>query len=353
MESVQDLRVGLLTSVGQTLDAFFPRIVTRWQSRGIPVSAASSSETVSLPVPYTRIRHLSRSPRADNVLAPRELRDWVGRSGVSCIVTSTATASALVRVAELPIPVVYFCHGLHWSDTSRVTSLPWRAVERLLLRRASAVITINECDHRWFRRQLSSAALLRLPQGVGLDPASYPRSPVPSSRVLQLCWIGELISRKAPLDVVRVAEILTGSGVDVRIRVLGDGPLRPVVQRAVHDAGLSGHVQLLGHQPAASALSASHALLHTAHWEGLPRVALEAAAVGRAVYAYDAKGVRDAPTVRTVPERDPRVLARRIAQDWCAGRIAPGDQLPPIESLDSDVAADAIADLLVHLHSTR
>lgn len=340
------LRVGLLTSVGATVDAFFPRIVQRWAEHGVEVFAASSSPQVGLDVPYTPVPALSRSPGPRNLHAGRQLRRWSTENRLTHVLTNTATASAVARMSRLPVPVVYFCHGLHWDHPARMSHAVWRSVERALLTRTSAVVTINRDDDRWFRARFPSDRIRYLPGGVGLNPALYPRAPMPESSILLLCWIGELSRRKSPLDVVLLAEGLRARGLAATIDVLGEGPLVEDVRRVVRERDLQRWVLLRGHADAATALRDSHALVHTARWEGLPRVALEAAAVGRPVYAYDAKGVRDAPTVRTVPERDPSLLAGLLAADWRSGRLESVDQLPAVEALDSHRAADQIVELL-------
>src|SRR5699024_4391684 len=60
---------------------------------------------------------------------------------------------------------------------------------------------------------------------------------------------------------------------------------------------------------------------HTATWEGLPRVMLEAVAVGRRTYAFDVKGVRDVPYARLLDDGDTAGMAAAIAADWESGEL--------------------------------
>ncbi|MGO8609752.1 hypothetical protein ACC848_43130, partial [Rhizobium johnstonii] len=80
-------------------------------------------------------------------------------------------------------------------------------------------------------------------------------------------------------------------------------------------AGLGAVVTAEGRAAVAPALGSATALLHTAEWEGLPRVALEAAAVGRWCYGFDVKGLRDAPLVRLAADGDVDALAALVAAD--------------------------------------
>jgi hypothetical protein len=60
-------------------------------------------------------------------------------------------------------------------------------------------------------------------------------------------------------------------------------------------------------------IASSHALLHTAEWEGLPRILLEGMVMGRPAFAYDVKGVRDVPHARLAARPEPGELAQLIA----------------------------------------
>jgi glycosyltransferase involved in cell wall biosynthesis len=100
--------------------------------------------------------------------------------------------------------------------------------------------------------------------------------------------------------------------------MLGDGPLLGEVRAAA-----PAYVDVVGRRDPVPAIAAAHALLHTSEREGLPRVQLEAAAVGRPSFGYDIRGVRDAPGATAIGDvGDMRGLATAIERWWGAG--APG-----------------------------
>ncbi|WP_029431274.1 glycosyltransferase [Blastococcus sp. URHD0036] len=336
------VRIGLVTSVGRTLDGFFPQIVSRLSSQGFVVTSASGSHS-DLP-DWTPLAGFTQRPSPALVSAVRALRAWSRTHQHDVVVTNTATASAIVRLAGLSAPVVYFCHGLHWGRESDPRALPWRIVERGLLRRTAGVITINSDDQAWFERH-HAPHVHRLPGGVGVPLADFPRSAVPDAAELRLVWIGDFTPRKRPEQALAVVEHLVGAGVPVTLRMLGDGPLIDTVREQIRARGLADVVRADGRASAAAALAEASALLHTATWEGLPRVALEAAAVGRWTYGFDVKGLRDAPLVRLAPDGDAAALARRIADDVAAGTVR---SVPDVrDRLGVDAAADGIAAALL------
>ncbi|MGY1831713.1 glycosyltransferase [Geodermatophilus sp. SYSU D01180] len=337
----EPIRVGLLTSVGRTLDAFFPPIVDRLTALGFAVTSASGT-TSSLPG-WTPLDGFTQRPSRGVRTALRAVREWSAAERHDVVVTNTATASALVRVAGLRAPVVYFCHGLHWGrDDAR--ALPWKAIERALLPRTAGVVTINRDDQAWFERH-GARKVHRLATGVGVPLERWPASPVPASDTLDLVWAGDMTPRKRPQLAVAVVARLVELGVPVRLRMLGDGPLHDAVRAEVTARGLGDVVTAEGRGPVAEALAGTAALLHTATWEGLPRVALEAAAVGRWCYGFDVKGLRDAPLVRLAPDGDVEALARLLAGDAGTGAVR---EVPDVRgTLDAATAADGLADALL------
>lgn len=303
--------IGLLTSVGQTLDAFFPAIVNQRQRLGHKVLAAAGTPAQ---LPHTTaIRGLTRRPGPTNITAVRRLRHWVRKNRIDVLLTNTATASAIARATDLRVPVVYFCHGLHW-DRPSLTNAPFRIAERILLHNTAGIVTLNSDDERWFREHAPHTPHLRLLYGVGLPPGEYPRSRLPSTERAELLWIGELSARKNPLAAISVATNLAELQVPFRLTMLGEGPERGRILHEVRSRSLEHLVQLPGRLPAAPALATANAIIHTATWEGLPRVLLEAVAVGRPVFAFDVKGVRDIPGIRLFSKGDTSSLAGAVAQ---------------------------------------
>lgn len=300
----------------------------------------TAAGTPSAALPGTLVAGLTRRPALSAQAAQRGLRDWCVRQRLDVVVTNSATASALVRIAEVPAPVVYFCHGLHWNRLRTLPDLLWQSVEHQLLARTAAVITINSDDEAWFRQRMPEHTVLRIAAGVGLALDSYPRTPLPAGP-LRLAWIGEHSERKRPWLAVEVAGLLRRRGIDVTLTMIGTGDRLERTRARIRAAGLTDRVHAVGWGDAAGALADSHALLHTATWEGLPRVMLEAIAVGRRSYAFDVKGVRDIPGAVLVPDGDVAGLAAAIGADAGSGLLR-----EPVATDPGFLASDAVAGLI-------
>ena len=329
------MNIGLLTSIGATLDAFLLEIADDLRSRGHHVFLAAGTPTKK--APSTTLPGITRRPSLSNLHARRDLSDWVSTNNLDVVVSSTATASALARLTLRACPVIYFCHGLHWEHNSGSSGAAWKTVERALLRRTAGVITLNNDDEAWFTQKAPDLPRLRLRFGVGIDPEQYPRIDPPDSDTVRLIWVGELTERKCPQSALQVASALKELGCDFHLDLLGDGPLRDQTLAEIRSGGLADCVTSHGRTPAQPFMVQSNALIHTARWEGLPRVFLEALSTGRQIFSFDAKGTRDLPDVRLSPFGDTQDMAREIAR-WSVRREL---QTPPPDLSDLSYARAA------------
>ncbi len=298
------MKIGLLTSVGRTIDAFFEETVAVW-GKEHTVRCAAGTPPASA-VPFDLIDGLTQRPAWANLGVPSRLERWARQHDLDVIVTNTATASTLVRLRAMPCKVVYFCHGLHWNRGWH----PAQVVERVLAPRADSVITINSDDHAWFSQRHRNVAYLR--EGVGV-PASYRWTALPADGRLELVWAGDFVARKRPVLAVQVVSELARLGCDVHLTMLGDGPMLEETRAAAAGLGTGHSISFPGRADVRPLISNAHALLHTATWEGLPRILLEGAAMGRQAFAFDVKGVRDVPHAVLAPDADVSALAELVA----------------------------------------
>jgi len=341
------MRIGVLTSVGQTVDAFFPPLIDRWQQQGheVVTAASTSSEAPG----HTIVPSLTRNPSLRNFRAPMEIAAWAEEQEIDVLITNTATASFLARVRRMPVPVIYFCHGLHWNEAEGVLNRVWQAMEHFALRRTDAVIVINSDDEAWFRKRLVAEHVHRLLGGVGVPIQDFPRSPMPAvGAAIQLLWAGEFSQRKRPWLAVEVVHALLSMNIPVHLTMCGDGPLMVETRDLITKLDVTEAISLVGQTPdVPDFLSDAHALLMTSTWEGLPRIGLESLAIGRPVFAFDVKGTRSLPGVILAPEKAVDDLAQLIEEHAKSG-FAGIDFVDPME-LHPDSAADEIADVAARL----
>lgn len=101
--------------------------------------------------------------------------------------------------------------------------------------------------------------------------------------------------QKAPEDFIAVAKQVCAETPRARFVLIGDGELRPHIEALIEASGLRDHVRLMGwRRDIPRAMKALDAFLLTSHWEGLPRVLLEARAAGIPVVATRVGGADEA-----------------------------------------------------------
>lgn len=126
------------------------------------------------------------------------------------------------------------------------------------------------------------------------DPDRVVPALAPATGGLQVLFPHRLADQKDPLLMVEVAAALREAGSAAVVHVVGDGELRPALERAIEDAGLGSHVILHGSQRDMPGWYAgTDVALLTSRFEGVPLVAYEAMAMGRPVVAADVGAVRE------------------------------------------------------------
>lgn len=163
------------------------------------------------------------------------------------------------------------------------------------------------------------ASKVEMIRGSGVDLNEFRYMPLPEGAPVVL-MAARLIADKGAREFAEAARMLRREGQVVRFCIVGTPD--PGNPSSLSEAELSaweteGIIERWGHRvDMANVLSAAYIVVLPSYREGLPKVLLEAAAVGRAVITTDVPGCRDAiePGVSgiLVPVRDARALAFAI-----------------------------------------
>ena len=124
-------------------------------------------------------------------------------------------------------------------------------------------------------------------------------------------------TQKAPLDFIRVCDLVRREVPDAHFLLVGDGVLRERIEKEIAIRELQHVVHLLGwRQDIPELLHASDVLVLTSLWEGLPRVFPQAMAAGIPVVATRVDGapeaVRDGVNGFLLPPGDVQGMAEKI-----------------------------------------
>lgn len=286
---------------------------------------------VGLPVPVCR-----------QLYAPAAARELTRLDGTFDIVHAHQGEDIgvlqLARIAadRLRVPLVITVHTSvrHTLAAGNLRSAGLRAVGGFLERRAiggaAAVITLT-----------ARTAVLLVRDGLpvhrvwvipsGYEPTLFeevepdPEVAAPSGR--RVLYVGRLHPQKDVLTLVRAAALLRTR--QARVVIVGDGPDRSMLERAVRDLGCQDVVTLLGavpHWRVPAVLAAGDVLALPSRYEELGSVLIEAMRAGLPVVASRTGGIPDlvaeGETGLLVPPGDPGALALALDRVLSDHRVA-------------------------------
>lgn len=133
-----------------------------------------------------------------------------------------------------------------------------------------------------------------------------------------LLSVGRIVAQKRHDLLIDAVAVLAEQGCPVDLAIVGDGPDRVALIRRIRNAGMTGHVRLMGERTDVAALMGLADLyVHAAAFEGLPLVLLEAMAARLPIVAMRGAGIDEAlgEDCAILAEDDgPDALAAAIAQ---------------------------------------
>jgi colanic acid/amylovoran biosynthesis glycosyltransferase len=281
----------------------------------------------------------SKAPRF--LLTPRErlALTLLGRAG-GAAARLRAQAPALVHahfgtdglialpIAEaLAVPLVVTLHGHEVSRrrarmlaSGRLSWMRYALLRRRLIERGGLFLAVSEAVRR---RALAdgypAGRVITHPNGVDTD-FFRPSGAAPEPGLV--LHVGRLVEKKGTaglLDAVASTE-------EARLVIVGDGPLRALLERRARSLGIEARVRFTGALPPGEVLrwmqrawllAAPSVTAGDGDSEGLPTVLCEAAAAGLPVVATRHSGIPEAvsegETGLLSPERDVALLARNLS----------------------------------------
>jgi glycosyltransferase involved in cell wall biosynthesis len=267
----------------------------------------------------------------------REERKRTG--GLPLIVhTHSSKAGILGRAAARAAGAEVVVHSIHGFGFHDAQPLPLRkflvGLERLASRWTDAFIAVSGENIRLgVREKILSADRVRLIRS-GFDTGRFLAGSRERGRRLLgipdgvpvVGTVAPFKPQKAPLDFVEVARRVLRRVPAARFVMIGDGELRPAVERAVAASKMEASFLLPGwRDEVPDLMRAFDVFLLTSRWEGLPKVVPQALLAGVPVVATAVDGTReildDGVDGYLAPPGDVEALARRVS-DLLAGKAA-------------------------------
>lgn len=268
----------------------------------------------------------------------RQLAAYFRGERFDIVHTHTVKPGLLGRIAasRAGVPVIiHTVHGFHnWDDMSALEQWFFLQVERLAMHFCDLLLSQNREDirvalHDGICRPSQIAYL-----GNGIDISFFDATHVDSAATAELRrqlgvgpneflvgMIGRLVRLKGYYDYLAAARILVQSGVPVKF--LAVGPTMPEKADAlspeelIASYGLADRMIYLGvRDDIRELLAAMDVVVLASYAEGIPRVLMEAAAMGKPAVGTDVRGTREVivpeETGLLVPPRHPEGLAAAI-----------------------------------------
>lgn len=178
-----------------------------------------------------------------------------------------------------------------------------RRIALFVLRRATRVrVVLASLKERLEDRGISSPVTV-LPIYVDVQKLSHIVRVRNSRFAFSALCIGRLTSEKnftLAIDAVKKAR---EEEYDIGLTILGDGPLKSVLQEKVQNLGLIGRVELVGEKEIASYLATADIVLVPSVFEGYGLVIVEALAAGIPVLAMDVGVAHEAGALLSTPKQ--------------------------------------------------
>jgi len=128
----------------------------------------------------------------------------------------------------------------------------------------------------------------------GLERAFYADADAPPPSAPKFICVGRLCAEKGQVDLVDAVARLADERPDLRLTLIGDGPLRGAIEAAIARHGLEDAIELLGWrtpEDVRNAILASRAFVLPSYAEGLPVSIMEALALRRPVISTYVAGI--------------------------------------------------------------
>lgn len=293
------------------LDAVGPHLKTLAERPAAYLSALARTAALCLQSP------LNAPSRVLHFVEAVALGRWMLGAGVGHVHTHFASNVCLVAVQIFPVTMSMTIHGpAEFEDAAG-----WQLGEKV--RRSRFVCAISNYARSQLMRYSRPADWPKISVApLGVDPGLYaPRPHRESPRPFEIVCVARLAPVKAQHILVAAVARLVAAGRDVRLRLVGGGPLGESLEREVAARGLGAHVRFEGwltQEQVRGVLDTADAFALASFAEGVPVVLMEAMAREIPCVATFVNGVpeliRDGVDGLLVAPSDAEALADALAR---------------------------------------
>ena len=220
------------------------------------------------------------------------LADWCQRDDVQHIHAHFGTNSAAIAMLASQLSGIAYSFTAHGSEEFEKAPLLSLDVK---VRNAAFVVAVSSFGRsqlmRWLpANQWEKIALVHCgldQRFLNIEPSLPPQAP-------RLVCVGRLGEHKGQLLLVAAARRLHDAGIKYTIVLVGDGPMRPLIEEAIRQNKLADYISITGWvtgDQVQAEIIGSRALVLPSFSENMPIVIMEALALGRPVISTYVAGI--------------------------------------------------------------
>lgn len=268
-----------------------------------------------------------------DLLAFTKMIAYMKKERFDIVHTNSSKAGILgrlaARLANVPV-IIHTAHGwAHHNQMSKFRRGFYITLEKMAEKFTHKIIAVSDLNIKKALADKIGNRSKYLTIRSGIDLTKFDRSAIdveqekrklnidPSDKV-----VGSIIrfsEQKAPADFIRMANEILKKNPQVRFLLVGDGPLSEQIRNLITHYGISEKVILTGiRKDIPELLAVMDVFALTSLWEGLPRVILQAMAMGLPVVATRVDGIPEAvkhgENGFLVPPKDFSAMAQRALQ---------------------------------------
>ncbi|KLN63800.1 glycosyltransferase family 4 protein [Vibrio sp. VPAP30] len=261
---------------------------------------------------------------AREILQALELSLHISRMGITHLhahFATTSTSVAQIASAITHVPFTFTAHAkdiFHQDNDFAALTVKFSQAQR--------AITVSNFNQSYLTEELGVGAskVIRIYNGLDLNDFPYTS---PNQREPRICAIGRLVEKKGFCDLVAACHLLKQQGVVFQCELIGDGELKPEIEKQIHSLGIQDVVTMQGSLPQkevkarlrqAAVFAAPCVIGEDGNRDGLPTVLLEAMALGTPCVSTAVTGIPEVifngKTGLMVEQHNPNSLAEALKQ---------------------------------------
>lgn len=306
-------RILFVATVASHINSFHIPYLKMFKEQGYEVHVASKgNENIEYCDKHFDIP-FERSPlKSQNIKAYKQLKNIINENKYEMIHCHTPVGGVLTRLAarkarkKYNTKVIYTAHGFHFYKGAPILNwIIYYPIEKVCARWTDCLITITNEDYEFAKKHLKAQNIEHV-NGVGMNPERLKKELTQEEKNkfktklgirkddIVFSYIAELNANKNQMLLIKTIQELKKEQHNIRLLLIGDGPLKEQYQQYIKENNLENEIQLLGkRQDINELLSITNIYLASSIREGLPVNVMEAMYKGLPIIATDNRGHRE------------------------------------------------------------